>query len=50
MTVKLSTTRKIKTTASANKLWESQSDKTRVKHLQLMRVRDKEQCEEEADS
>lgn len=45
LTVKLSTTRKIKTTASANKRWESQSDKNRVKHPQLMRVRDGEQCE-----
>lgn len=50
LTVKLSTTRKIKTTASANKRWESQSDKSRVKHPQLMRVRDGEQCEEGADT
>lgn len=50
LTVKLSTTRKIKTTASANKRWESQSDKNRVKHPQLMRVRDGEQCEEGADT
>lgn len=50
LTVKLSTTRKIKTTASANKHWESQSDKNRVKHPQLMRVRDGEQCEEGADT
>lgn len=37
-TVKLSTRRKAKAATSANKHWESQSDKTRAKHPQLMRV------------